>query len=80
VADPFCTRILVPVDFSPCSGEAFRIALTLARTFQAELLLLHRHKCTDGFQSAWAVGCAIRRASAEAATAASRPLEYAAVA
>ena len=41
MADPFCTRILVPVDFSPCSGEAFRVALTLARTFQAELLLLH---------------------------------------
>ena len=41
MADPFCTRILVPVDFSPCSEEAFRIALTLARTFQAELLLLH---------------------------------------
>ena len=41
MADPFCTRILVPVDFSACSEEAFRIALTLARTFQAELLLLH---------------------------------------
>ena len=41
MADPFCTRILVPVDFSPCSGEAFRVALTLTRTFQAELLLLH---------------------------------------
>ena len=41
MADPFCTRILGPVDFSPCSGEAFRVALTLARTFQAELLLLH---------------------------------------
>jgi nucleotide-binding universal stress UspA family protein len=39
--EPFCTRILVPVDFSACSEEAFRIALTLARTFQAELLLLH---------------------------------------
>lgn len=41
MADPFCTRILVPVDFSSCSEEAFRIALTLARTFQAELLVLH---------------------------------------
>ena len=41
MADPFCTRILVPVDFSPCSGEAFRVALTLAKIFQAELLLLH---------------------------------------
>ena len=41
MADPFCTRILVPVDFSPSSEEAFRVALTLAKTFQAELLLLH---------------------------------------
>ena len=41
MAEPFCTRILVPVDFSSCSEEAFRVALTLARTFQAELLLLH---------------------------------------
>jgi len=41
MAEPFCTRILVPVDFSPCSEEAFRIALTLAKTFQSEMLLLH---------------------------------------
>lgn len=39
--EPPFTKILVPVDFSPCSEEAFRVALTLARTFQAELLLLH---------------------------------------
>jgi nucleotide-binding universal stress UspA family protein len=41
MAEPFCTRILVPVDFSSCSEEAFRIALTLAKTFQSEMLLLH---------------------------------------
>jgi len=41
MAEPFCTRILVPVDFSSCSKEAFRSALTLAKTFQSELLLLH---------------------------------------
>lgn len=41
MADPFCTRVLVPVDFSSCSEEAFRVALILARTFQADLLLLH---------------------------------------
>ena len=35
------TKILVLVDFSPCSEEAFRVALTLAKTFQAKLLLLH---------------------------------------
>lgn len=41
MAEPFCTRILVPVDFSSCSEEAFRAALIIAKTFQAELLLLH---------------------------------------
>jgi len=41
MAEPFCTRILIPVDFSPCSEEAFRFALTLAKTFQSEMLLLH---------------------------------------
>ena len=35
------TKILVPVDFSPCSEEAFRVALVMARTFQAKLLLLY---------------------------------------
>ena len=35
------TKILVPVDFSPCSEEAFRIALAFAKLFQAEVLLLH---------------------------------------
>jgi Universal stress protein family len=41
MAESLFTKILVPVDFSPCSEEAFRVALTLARTFQAKLLLLH---------------------------------------
>jgi nucleotide-binding universal stress UspA family protein len=41
MTDSLFTKILVPVDFSPCSDEAFRVALTLGRTFQAELLLLH---------------------------------------
>jgi len=35
------SKILVPVDFSPCSEEAFRLALSLARVFQAEVSLLH---------------------------------------
>src|SRR5579885_865556 len=35
------SKILVPVDYSPCSEEAFRVALSLARVFQAEVLLLH---------------------------------------
>ena len=34
-------KILVPVDFSPCSEEVFRIAVSLARLFQAQILLLH---------------------------------------
>jgi nucleotide-binding universal stress UspA family protein len=41
MAEPLFRKILVPIDFSPCSEEAFRVALTLAKTFQSELLLLH---------------------------------------
>ncbi len=41
MAESLFRKILVPVDFSPCSEEAFRVALTLAKTFQAQLLLLH---------------------------------------
>ena len=35
------SSILVPVDFSPCSVEAFRTALSLAAMTKATLLLLH---------------------------------------
>jgi nucleotide-binding universal stress UspA family protein len=41
MAEALFKKILVPIDFSPCSEEAFRVALTIAKTFQAELLLLH---------------------------------------
>jgi nucleotide-binding universal stress UspA family protein len=41
MADALFKRILVPVDFSPCSEEAFRTALALAKLFGAEVLLLH---------------------------------------
>ncbi len=34
-------KILVPVDFSPCSNEAFRVALEMARAFQSKLIILH---------------------------------------
>jgi nucleotide-binding universal stress UspA family protein len=34
-------KVLVPVDFSPCSFEAYHAAVTLARQFKAELLILH---------------------------------------
>ncbi len=39
--DMLFPKILVPVDFSPCSEEAFLVALSLARVFQSEILLLH---------------------------------------
>ena len=41
MAESLFKKILVPVDFSPCSEEAFRVALTMARTFQAKIVLLH---------------------------------------
>jgi len=34
-------KILIPVDFSSCSLEAFRAAVVLAQQFKAELLVLH---------------------------------------
>ncbi len=34
-------RILVPVDFSPCSEAALALALRLARPYEAEVLLAH---------------------------------------
>ena len=34
-------KILVPVDFSPCSNEAFRIALQMARAFESKITVLH---------------------------------------
>ena len=41
MTDRLFTKILVPVDFSLCSEEAFRIALSFGKLFQAEVLLLH---------------------------------------
>lgn len=41
MAERLFTKILVPVDFSPCSEEAYRLALSLARSNQAGVLLLH---------------------------------------
>jgi nucleotide-binding universal stress UspA family protein len=34
-------KILVPVDFSPCSLEAYRTAVILAEQFGGEILVLH---------------------------------------
>jgi nucleotide-binding universal stress UspA family protein len=39
-ADLFHT-VLVPVDFSPCSNEAFRVACELARLTGADVMVLH---------------------------------------
>ncbi len=39
--DTLFPKILVPVDFSVCSEEAFRTACALARVFYSELILLH---------------------------------------
>jgi nucleotide-binding universal stress UspA family protein len=41
VANGLFPKILVPIDFSACSEEAFRVALALARVFQSDVLLLH---------------------------------------
>ncbi|MBA5866899.1 MAG: hypothetical protein GDA67_09440 [Nitrospira sp. CR1.3] len=35
------SKILVPVDFSPCSDEAFRVAMQMARAFDSEMIVLH---------------------------------------
>jgi universal stress protein A len=41
-ASPFVLkRVLVPVDFSPCSRKALQYAVAFARQFQAHLTLLH---------------------------------------
>ncbi len=38
---PLFKKILVPVDFSPCSRQAFLIALKMAKLFDAQILFLH---------------------------------------
>ena len=41
MADHLFHKILVPVDFSPCSEEAFRVAMSIARVFQSDVIMLH---------------------------------------
>ena len=41
MGDGLFSFILVPVDFSPCSEEAFRVACGLARLCGAEILVVH---------------------------------------
>jgi nucleotide-binding universal stress UspA family protein len=38
---PLFKKILVPVDFSQCSIDALRCALSLARQYESKLILLH---------------------------------------
>lgn len=40
-ADVEVAMILVPIDFSACSLDAFRMAVSVARRYGAELLLVH---------------------------------------
>lgn len=41
MSETLFSKILVPVDFSACSEEAFRVACALARVFSSEVILLH---------------------------------------
>ena len=41
MADRLFKKILVPVDFSLCSEEAFCVAMSMARVFQSEVIVLH---------------------------------------
>ncbi|HSF10326.1 MAG TPA: universal stress protein [Nitrospirales bacterium] len=41
MGDGLFQKILIPVDFAPCSREAFLVGLRLARNFQSEVILLH---------------------------------------
>lgn len=41
MGDGLFQKILIPVDFAPCSKEAFLVGLRLARSFQSQVILLH---------------------------------------
>jgi len=41
MGDGLFQKILIPVDFAPCSREAFLVGLRLARSFQSQVILLH---------------------------------------
>lgn len=41
MATEFFRKILVPVDFSSCSNEAFRVALQMAKAFRSDVIILH---------------------------------------
>lgn len=39
--DRLFQKILIPVDYSACSEEAFHVAMSMARVFQSDVVLLH---------------------------------------
>lgn len=41
MSDNLFQKILIPVDFAPCSREAFLVGLRMARSFQSQVILLH---------------------------------------
>lgn len=41
MAGPLFKKVLVPVDFSTCSLEAFRVGVQLSEAFDAELTVMH---------------------------------------
>ncbi|HQU27942.1 MAG TPA: universal stress protein [Nitrospirales bacterium] len=41
MGNPLFQKILIPVDFGPCSREAFLVGLQIARSFQSQVILLH---------------------------------------
>lgn len=41
MSDDLFQKILIPVDFSPSSREAFLVGLRMARSFQSQVILLH---------------------------------------
>lgn len=41
MSDSLFQKILIPVDFAPCSREAYLVGLRLARNFQSQVILLH---------------------------------------
>ena len=46
------SRILVPIDFSGCSGDVLRRALELARARAAEVVLMHAVQVPSGLEEA----------------------------
>jgi hypothetical protein len=74
MAESLFTKILVPVDFSPCSEEAFPSSPDACQdvSIQAIASACDRHERPGDLQSAGVIGGALRRAGPEAAAAHAR--------